>query len=223
MIRPAAAAATFRGVSPGPGLVARVRLLLAGAAAVLLAGCGSDPPGLSLLPTDAVVLAFGNSLTYGTGVSPGQSYPAQLETLIDREVVREGVPGEITRRGLARLPRVLEEVQPDLVVLCHAGNDILRKLDLGAARTNLEEMIRLSREAGAEVVLIGVPARGISLSTADLYHEVAEAAGVPLESDVVGDILGDNRLKSDAVHPNAAGYRKMAEAVAELLRDAGAI
>ena len=69
--------------------------------------------------------------------------------------------------------------------------------------------------------MVGVPDPGLFLSTADLYAEVAEDLGVPLESDIVPELLGDNRFKADAVHPNAAGYTKLAEAIHELLRKTG--
>jgi len=198
-------------------------VLLVVLASLVLTSCGEVTPRLPALAPDAMVLAFGDSLTYGTGAKANQSYPAHLARLIGREVVREAVPGEISESGLQRLENVLEEHQPDLVVLCHGGNDILRNLDAEDTRENLLEMIEMVRASGASVVLVGVPAKGISLSTADFYLEVAEQANVPIEGDIVGDILGDSRLKSDAVHPNAAGYQAFAEAIAKLLERHGAL
>ena len=192
-------------------------------ALLTLSACGNDGPALSQIGQDAVVLAFGDSLTHGTGAKAHQSYPERLASHIDREVIRAGVPGEISADGLARLPDLLDEHEPDLVVLCHGGNDILRNIDAADTKSNLREMVQLIRDTGAQVVLIGVPAKGLFLSTAAIYMELAEEVELPIEDTIVSDILGDNDLKSDAVHPNAAGYEAMAAAIAALLRARGAI
>jgi len=187
-----------------------------------LAGCGEDP-ALSPLAADDVVLAFGDSITYGTGAAEGESYPEVLETLIGRRVVRSGVPGEVTERGLRRLPGVLDEVRPKLVILCHGGNDILRRQSRDSAGKNLRAMIRLIREQGAEVVMIGVPQFGLMLDTAPVYTAVAEELKVPIEADILPSILGDNDLKADTVHPNAAGYARLAGALQAMLKQRGAL
>lgn len=189
---------------------------------VALAGCGG-PPEVPRLPAGATILAFGDSLTHGTGAAPGASYPAVLERRLGRRVVRSGVPGELSAEGRARLPGVLDRVAPDLVILCHGGNDILRGHDLDATRDNLAAMVREARRRDIPVILVGVPERGLFLDTADLYYAVAEEAGIPLEDEALAAILGDAALKSDRVHPNAAGYRELARAVHALLAASGAV
>ncbi len=188
----------------------------------LLVACGQSAQ-LTPLSPDAVVLAFGDSLTHGTGAAETESYPAQLERLIGRRVVRAGVPGEVTAGALARLPNVLDQHAPRLLILCIGGNDFLRNLSKSAAERNVREMVRLTRERGVEVVLIGTPEKGITVTPPGFYAEIAEAFGVPYEGKVIGTVLRDTALKSDPIHPNAQGYRLIAERVAELLRDAGAI
>ena len=189
--------------------------------AIALWGC-SSPPALPLLPGDAVVLAFGDSLTFGTGAAESESYPAVLESMIGRRVVNAGIAGDVTGEALLRLPEALDRERPALMLLCIGGNDLLRKLDRKRASDNIREMIRLARERNVAVVLIAVPAPGLLLSPAAMYEEIAEEMAVPLEAEAVSDILGDNRLKSDYIHPNAAGYRRLADAVAALLRERGA-
>jgi lysophospholipase L1-like esterase len=196
---------------------------MAGACAALLAACGSGTPPLPRLEPSAVVLAFGDSLTFGTGAAPGESYPAQLERLIGRKVIAQGVPGEASVQGLARLPGVLEAVAPRLLVLCHGGNDFLRKLPEREAAANVRAMVQLAREKGVAVVLIGVPKPGLSPSPAAFYAEIAKEFAVPYEGAILKTILTDNELKSDWVHPNAKGYARLAEAVAGLLKQAQAL
>ena len=188
-----------------------------------LAACGEKPPQLAKLGGDDVVLAFGDSLTYGTGAGTQEAYPTVLSKLISRQVVGAGVPGETTADGLERLPAVLDEVKPRLVLLCMGGNDMLRRADPASIESNLRAMVRLARARGIGVVLIGVPEPALFGGTAGFYAKLAQEFGIPLENHVMHEVLFDNGLKSDPIHPNAKGYHRLAEAIAELLRRAGAV
>ena len=116
----------------------------------------------------------------------------------------------------------LDEHQPTLLILCHGGNDILRKRNRKKTEDNLGAMIRMAQERNIEVVLVGVPAYGLFLSTADFYGEVAKEFNLPFEGEALSGILTNNSLKSDMIHPNSKGYRVFAEAIANLLRQEGA-
>ncbi len=199
------------------------RLLVVGTLCATLLACGSDQPTLSPLPTGATILAFGDSLTKGTGASSTQSYPAILSRLTGRDVVNAGIPGELSGDGLKRLPTVLAATKPQLMILCHGGNDMLRKKDLSDAANNIESMIGIAQAQGVEVMLIGVPKPGLFLGTADLYPNIANAAGIPAEHNVLADILSEPHLKSDPIHPNGQGYERMAEAIVAVLQKSGAL
>ncbi len=198
------------------------RLLAALLALLLVASC-SKAPRLEPLAPDAVVLAFGDSLTYGTGASDVESYPAQLERLIGRPVVRSGMPGEVTAQALARLPITLDAVQPRLLLLCIGGNDFLRRLGKQQAAENVREMVRLARNRGIGVVLIGAPEPGFSISPPGFYEAIAKEFDIPYEETVVGEVLKDASLKADPIHPNAQGYLLIAQRIATLLRSSGAL
>ena len=198
------------------------RLLAAWILCLVLAGC-TPPPELEPLAADAVVLAFGDSLTFGTGAGTGESYPEVLSGLISRTVVKAGVPGEVSTDGRERLPALLDREQPALLLLCHGGNDQLQRLDPARLADNLRAMIREARDRNIAVVLIAVPAPGLSLRPLPLYAGIADEFGLAADLETVADILGDRALKSDYIHPNAAGYRRLALAVADLLRAAGAV
>lgn len=190
--------------------------------ALVIAACGARTR-LEPLPREAVVLAFGDSLTYGTGAAEAESYPAQLESLIGRRVVRAGVPGEVTAQALERLPGALDEYAPRLLLLCIGGNDFLRRLPNAQAERNVRAMIELARRRGVDVLLIGTPEPGLLPSPPAFYAALAKELRVPYEGGVITEVLRDARLKSDPIHPNAAGYRVIAERVAAALKKNGAL
>jgi acyl-CoA thioesterase I len=200
----------------------RIWLLLLSISMCLLAGCKQSAK-LPPLAGDGVLLAFGDSLTYGTGAAGNESYPAVLEQLTGHKVLNYGVPGEISAEGLSRLPGVLDQEKPAILILCHGANDLLRHMDKSQAAENLRGMIRLARQRGIGVMLIAAPAFDISFKPPEFYTEVAAEFGIPIDAKALPRILRKGSLKSDYVHPNAAGYRQLAEALASLLKKSGAI
>jgi lysophospholipase L1-like esterase len=183
----------------------------------------SDSSKLQPLTYDATILAYGDSLTYGSGVSRDQAYPAVLESLTGLNVINAGVPGETSKQGLTRLRAAIQQHQPELVILCHGGNDFLGKLDPAITRNNIQQMIDIARDHQAQVILISVPEPGLFLRPSPIYKHLAALNKVPVENDIVPDILASNALKSDHVHPNSKGYQLLAEKIAALLRNTGAL
>ena len=170
-----------------------------------------------ILKDKSVILAFGDSLTYGFGADYNSSYPRFIESKTTLKVINAGVNGELTSEGLARLPKFLAH-KPDLVILCHGGNDILNKRSEEELKANLLAMIKLVRESGAKVLLVGVPDFSLfSFDTHDVYEEVVEETGVMFEDEILTYIETKRALKSDYVHPNAKGYELMADAFIEIL------
>ncbi|MBW8369897.1 MAG: arylesterase [Thiobacillus sp.] len=198
------------------------RFFIAVCVAVLLAACDRAPT-LPKLSSHDVIVAFGDSLTHGTGASSDTAYPAVLASLTGRTVINAGVPGDTTSSGLQRLPAVLAEHQPRLVLLCLGGNDMLGKQSEAATENNLRLLVQTIRASGAEVMLIAVPEPKLFGGAPDFYSRVAEEMRLPLEDDVFNEVLKDNRLKADPIHANAAGYRVVAERLAEFLQEAGAL
>jgi len=191
---------------------------------ILPAGCSWQHYNLQPLSDDAVILAFGDSLTYGAGAPRTDSYPAVLARLTGRQVINAGKPGEISAAGVQRLPGVLDRDRPDLLLLCHGGNDMLRELDPGATRANLAAMIESAEQRGIPVILIGVPAPGpFQPGPAAMYDDLAARYGLVYERNTLPVVETDGQLKSDRVHPNAAGYRQIARALYRLLQQNGAL
>ncbi len=191
---------------------------------LLTTACAEGPPLLPRMHEDAVILAFGDSLTFGNGADSNKSYPAILAELLDRKVINAGVSGEFSAQAKQRLPEILEKHSPDLLILCHGGNDLLRKLKRSDTRDNIEYMVVTAAHRKIPIVLIGVPEPGLMLlESADLYNEIAEKYSLPYEAKILPEIESDNSLKSDQIHPNAEGYQKLAIAIFRLMENSGAI
>ena len=190
---------------------------------LIASGCGEKNSSLSPLSSSSVILAYGDSLTYGYNVKRSESYPAKLEVLTGVSVINSGVSGEVSAQGLKRLPKVLDEHHPQLLILCHGGNDLLRKMDLEEMESNIRGMIQLSLDRDIPVILLGVPKPGIFLSSFDIYKKIANSMNIIFIEDLISDVLGKKSLKSDSIHPNKKGYNVMAEEIYSLLLDKGAI
>ena len=171
------------------------------------------------LSSTHTILAAGDSLTYGFGAPSEASYPARLRQKISLKVINAGENGETSSEGLQRLPSLLDTYHPKLTILCYGGNDILQKRSMQQLKKNLKKMITLCKEAGSEVLLIAVPNMTLfGLEPLALYEEVSEETNTPLLSGVLSEILEEPSMKSDQVHPNAKGYRKLGDAVYEKLK-----
>ncbi|WP_426415384.1 arylesterase [Aestuariirhabdus sp. LZHN29] len=189
---------------------------------LLLAGCGDG--AIERLAPDEVLLAFGDSLTAGVGAGgESLSYPAQLQRLSGRTVVNGGISGEQTPQGRERLPALLDEVQPRLLILLEGGNDILRSRPGAEIRGNLAAMIEAAQGRNIQVLLVGVPQKSLFSDSAPLYEELAEQYGLLFEGELLADLLRTPSLKSDPIHLNAEGYRRLAQGIQQRLQEAGAL
>lgn len=185
-----------------------------------LASCGGedDRAVRNLASSGTTLVCFGDSLTQGVGAGPGEDFPSLLAAALPIPVVNAGVAGETTADGLRRLERDVLSRNPRLVLVFFGGNDFLRRIPPEETRRNLEEMVERIQATGAVVVLVGVKAGFFTDETGPLYEAVARGRGVVHIPDALAGILSDPRLRSDAVHPNAAGYRKLADRLLTRLR-----
>ena len=186
-----------------------------------LAACGRRKPHAALAPGSSVV-ALGDSLTFGTGAGPEQSYPAVLATLTGWNVENEGVPGETSEQICARLPELLARHRPALVLVLAGGNDFLRRMPESGVQAALASCAAHARAASVPLALLPVPRLGLGgMSNAALYRDSAASLGVPLVDAGLDEWLATPALRADAVHLNAAGYRAMAARIAEGLAEVG--
>jgi len=201
------------------GIIARALLLIL---LISVGGC-SDRAELRYIPPEGVILAFGDSLTRGVGSSAGGDYPSQLQQLIGRQVINAGISGELSADGLQRLPALLSQYQPDLLVLLEGGNDILRNQDRNQLKQNLAQMIALARQHNTDVILVAVPEKKLFSDSAPLYQELADEHQVVIESEIIASLLHNSQYKSDPVHFNNRGYNALAQRIKSLLHDYNAL
>ena len=174
------------------------------------------------LTKNDTILALGDSLTYGLGANPSESYPALLSQMTGLRVINAGINGETSKEGLERLPKLLEDPSVKLMILFFGGNDIMQRRSMEELKQNLKTMIQMAKQKQIDVLLVSVPNISLfGLSPLPLYEEVAEEENIPLLSGMLADILSQPSLKTDHIHPNASGYEKMAERIYETLKEHG--
>jgi len=175
------------------------------------------------------IVVVGDSLSSGYGLSAEQSWVAMLRERLDAEgygydVVNASIAGDTSSGGLARLPRLLEQHSPAVVVIELGGNDGLRGQPVETLRANLAKMIELSQQRGARVLLAGMqippnygPAYTRSLTA--VYPELAMRYRVTLVDFLLdGVALHSELMQHDGIHPNAAGQKIVLENVWRVLR-----
>lgn len=173
------------------------------------------------------MLALGDSVTFGTGAAPGENYPSRLATLSGWVVHNRGVPGDTAAGAASRLADALAETSPKLVIVEIGGNDFLQQHAEKEVKEDIRGILKRIKQAGIPVVLVATPRFSVvglatgSLPDAALYADLAKEEGVTLIPNAFAKILTDPQLKSDQVHPNAAGYRQLTDDIAQALRKAG--
>ncbi|OQA33813.1 MAG: Acyl-CoA thioesterase I precursor [Betaproteobacteria bacterium ADurb.Bin341] len=192
---------------------------------VPMAGCGKTPQH-SALPSGTSVLAFGNSVTYGTGAQSNENYPLKLAARTGWKIHNAGIPGDTADLAKSRIADAIEESKPALVIVEIGGNDFLRQRPEAEVKEDIRAILKSVRQSGAIPVLVAVPRLSMLAVLAKpgdspIYAELANEEGVLLVEQVFSDILSNNRLKTDPIHPNGAGYQKLADGIAETLVKSG--
>jgi len=163
------------------------------------------------------IVCFGDSLTYGTGASPGMDYPSQLRRLVSLPVINAGVPGDTAAEALERLEEDVLERSPRMVLITLGGNDLKNGASKEEAFENLRLIVERIQEAGALVVLGGIRFMVWDRGFGDAYEELAESTGSVLVDNVFEGVMGNAALMSDPIHPNDKGYAVFARRFHEAL------
>jgi acyl-CoA thioesterase-1 len=185
------------------------------------------PSAAAVVDARPLIVCLGDSLTAGLGVDPGQSYPDDLQRLLDSEgkqyrVVNAGVSGNTTKDGLERLEHVVG-LHAQIVVLEFGGNDGLRGLPIEQTEANIGTMIEALKKSGAQVALAGItlpPDYGpdyIAKFNA-MYPALAKQYRVPLLPFLLKDVYGKpGDMQADQTHATAQGNKQVAVNVEKLI------
>jgi len=171
------------------------------------------------------LLILGDSLSAAYGMQQQQGWPALLQKNTDWQLINASISGETTSGGLARLPALLAEHHPDVVLVALGGNDGLRGFSVELIQANLNKIITLVRQHNAEPILmqIRIPPnygpRYVRQFTA-LYPQLAEKHDISLWPFFMDSIaINSDLMMADGIHPNVAAQLIISEFMADLLKD----
>lgn len=181
-------------------------------AVILLAGCGQR----KIKNMDSLgknIICFGDSITFGYGAGEGDDYPSHLAKIIHQPVIGAGIDGDTTIEAIKRLDSDVLDRDPLLVIVEFSGNDFLRKIPMEVTVNNINEMVERIQQKGAMVAIVDISA-GMFLKEyrgelARLANE-KQAIFIP---GILNGIITNPSMKSDFLHPNAAGYKMIARRI----------
>lgn len=169
-------------------------------------------------PSGENIICFGDSLTFGTGASPGKDYPSQLSEMVSLPIINAGVPGDTTAGALARLEQDVLSRSPRIVLITLGGNDLKNRVPKDEAFRNLKTIITSIQDQGALVIVGGIDIFFFGRGFGDAYADLCEEVGAVLIPNILESILGNSALMSDSIHPNDAGYAIMAQKFYEAMK-----
>jgi lysophospholipase L1-like esterase len=170
-------------------------------------------------PQGETIVAFGDSLVEGVGATKGNDFPSLLAKLIGEPIINMGTSGNTSADGLQGINSVNAK-NPKIVMVLFGGNDFLRKVPAEQTFKNIDEIVVGLQNEGAVVVLLGVKGGLLSDQYEERFAEIARARGALYVPNVLAGILGNTQFMGDSIHPNDAGYKKIAEKIYPVLKKA---
>ena len=169
-------------------------------------------------PQSNQVVAFGDSLISGVGATSGNDFISLLSERLNTKIINLGVPGNTTADGLARLEEVHEQ-KPGIVLVLFGGNDFLRRVPKEKTFSNLQKIIDSIHDQGSLVLLLGVKGGILADGYDKEFSALAKKNKTAYVPNVLKGILGKANLTADQIHPNDAGYQKIADQVYPILAE----
>jgi acyl-CoA thioesterase I len=159
------------------------------------------------------IICFGNSLTFGYGANPGEDYPSILAKLINAPVINAGIDGDDTSIALKRIESDCLDREPLLVIIELCGNDFLRKLPMETTINNTKEMIERIQARGAMAAIADTSVGMFLAEYRRAFSRLAREKGVIFIPRIMNGIITNPSMKSDFLHPNANGYKLIAQRI----------
>jgi len=166
------------------------------------------------------IIFFGNSLTAGVGAGEGEDFPSIIARDLNlTNAVNAGVPGDTTSTALQRLQHDVLNQKPSIVVVELSGNDFLGRHPAEETIDTLDEIVKRIKESGAAVILVHIrfPYNGSSYDTG--FKNISKKYKVEVVWNSSDGIVDNPSLMSDTIHPNAAGYKILAERIEKVLKE----
>jgi len=159
------------------------------------------------------IICFGDSLTFGYGANASENYPSILANMLNLPIINAGIDGDTTQEALRRIDSDVLDRDPFLVIVEFGGNDFLRRISLDETLKNIEEIIKKIQSKGAMVALADVSAGPIMSSYGKEFKRLSKKYNTILIPHLLSGILANPSLKSDSIHPNAEGYKFIAQKI----------
>lgn len=175
-------------------------------------------PLVNYPPRGSSIVALGDSLTVGVGASAYEkSYIGILDQRLGIQITNKGIIGNTTGDALQRLDADVLSLKPDIVLVLLGSNDYLRGVSQNVTFDNLRSIVERIQASGALVVLVGARGGLLSDKFSSDFKDLAQEKGTLLVPSIMDGIIGETTLMSDEIHPNDAGYLKMADKIAPIL------
>ena len=159
------------------------------------------------------IICFGDSITFGYGANAGEDYPSVLAKMINMPLINAGIDGDTSVEALKRIKSDVLERDPFLVVVEFGGNDFLRKIPLEETVKNIEMMTKEIQARGAMVAIADVHAGFIMSNYAKEFKRLSKKYNAIFIGSLFSGIITNPQLKSDFIHPNAEGYKLIAQRI----------
>jgi len=187
-------------------------LVFAGLCVLAVAGCAKHEIA-NVGSTGKNIICFGDSITFGYGANAGEDFPTQLGKLMHMPIINAGVSGDTSTEGLARLDQDVLEKNPRLVLIEFGGNDFIKNVPMEETIKNTEEMIDRIQARGSMVALVDISAGMFMGAYRGVFAKIAVKKKAIFIPSLLDKIITNPSMKSDFLHPNAAGYKEIARRI----------
>lgn len=159
------------------------------------------------------IICFGDSLTFGYGANAGEDYPAALAKIMGVPVINAGVDADTTFEALKRIESAVLDKDPRIVIIEFCGNDFIKKIPVEATVENIRKMTQAVQEKGAMTAIVDISAGLFLKEYNSAFKKLSTQTGSIFISGVLNGIITNPSMKSDFLHPNANGYKIIAQRI----------